>query len=139
MANRLTRGKALVGDAAGTRFPVTMSLTASAVDTHAFVASSPCQVVAVEEIHSVVGGASAAVRPRKITDTSAPGAAASGTVKELTTAAFDLTAAVNTRVAGTLVASEADRRFAAGDRLAFDVSGTLTGLVGALTVWFRTL
>jgi len=122
------------GQAGGGTFALTIPLLASSVDTDVWIAPSPMIVVAVRESHSVVGGASAAVRPRKITDTSAPGAAASGTVKEITTAALDLTASINTQRSGTLVATAADLTFAAGDRLALDFSGTLTGLVGQLTI-----
>lgn len=139
MPNRATKGKLLAGGFGGTEWSVTVPLAASAVDTWAYIASAPCQVIGVEEIHSVVGGAAAAVRPRKVTDTSAPGAAASGTVKELTTAALDLTATINTRVTGTLSATTSDLQFAAGDRLGLDFSGTLTGLVGVLVVRFRVL
>lgn len=136
MANRLTKGKALLGSASGTIFVVPSQLLAAAVDRHVFVASQPCQLIAVEEIHSVVGGASAAVRPRKITNTSAPGAAAGANVIELCQS-LDLTATANTRVSGTLVAGATT--FAAGDRLAEDFSGTLTGLLGTLVYTFRVL
>jgi hypothetical protein len=80
---------------AGTRV-VTSELLAASVDKWAFIADRPYKVMKIEEIHSVVGGAAAAVRPRKVTDTSAPGAAAGANVKELTQAAFDLTATINT-------------------------------------------
>jgi hypothetical protein len=127
--------KTLVDDIASDM--VTVPISATSVDTHVFVAPYACRVVSVREIHSVVGGAAAAVRPRKITDTSAPGAAASATVKEITTAAFDLTATINTPQIGTLVTSavpvaNSDFYLAAGDRLALDFSGTLTGLVGTI-------
>jgi hypothetical protein len=85
----------------------------------------------------VVGGAACAVRPRKITDTSAPGAVASGTVKEITTAAFDCTATINTVVTGTLSATASDYTFAANDKLSLDMSGTQTALVGTITVEFQ--
>jgi hypothetical protein len=112
----------------------TVGLLASAVDTDIWVAPQAAIVVGFRESHSVVGGASAAVRPRKITDTSAPGAVASGTVKELTTANIDLTATINTVVSPALSATVADLTFAVGNRLALDFSGTLTNLVGQLTV-----
>jgi hypothetical protein len=109
-------------------------LIATDVDRHLFVADGPYKVLGFREIHSVVGGAAAAVRPRKITDTSAPGAAAGATVKELTTANIDLTAVVNTVVTPALVATAADLLLAAGDKVSLDFSGTLTGLVGTLTL-----
>lgn len=107
---------------------------ASSVPVDIWIAPSPAIVISVQESHSVVGGAAAAVRPRKITDTSAPGAAASGTVKEITQAALDLTASINTVRSGTLSATASDYTFAAGDRLALNFTGTLTGLVGQITV-----
>ena len=86
---------------------------------------------AISEVHSVVGGASAAVRPRKVTGTSAPGASAGATVIEQA-AAIDLTsgATANTVVRPALTGTEAQRTFNPGDRLCLDYSGTLTGLVG---------
>lgn len=125
-----------MGSAAGTVFAVSSHLLAVSVDRWVFVAPQRCQLIAVEEVHSVVGGASAAVRPRKVTAVAAPGANAGATVIELT-AAFDLTSAVNTVVSGTLVS--AATTFEVGDRLAEDVSGTLTGLVGCLSYTFKVL
>jgi hypothetical protein len=84
---------------------------------------------AISEVHSTVGGASAAVRPRKVTGTSAPGAAAGATVIEQS-AAIDLTATVNTVVRPSLTGTEAQRTFLPGDRLCLDFSGTVSGLVG---------
>lgn len=132
----IPEAKNLVDDIAS--IIVTSELLAASVDKHIFVAPFACRVVSAREIHSVVGGASAAVRLRKVTDTSAPGAAASTTVKELA-AAFDLTATANTTQVATLVAAAAlqpnsDFYLAAGDKLCLDFSGTLTGLVGLLTV-----
>jgi hypothetical protein len=43
------------------------------VDAHMWIAPRAGKVVSIKEIHSVVGGAACTVRPRKITDTSAPG------------------------------------------------------------------
>lgn len=121
------------------RLVVNSELLATSVDTHVFVADRAYQVMAVNEIHSVVGSTSAAVRPRKITDTSAPGAAVSATVKELTTAAADLTATINTTQALTLSATAADLLLAAGDKIALDFSGTLTGLVGVISISLKAV
>lgn len=113
---------------------VTAPLLASSVDTDIWRAPQAAIVLSVTESHSVVGGASAAVRPRKITDTSAPGAAAGATVKEITAAAIDLTTTVNTVQTPALSATPADYTFATGNRLALDFSGTLTGLVGNISI-----
>lgn len=126
---------------------VNQTILASSVNQHIFTAPFDCRIVSIREIHSVVGGASAAVRPRKITDTSGPGAAASATIKELTTANFDLTATVNTTQVGTIVSTTTssggvtlnDFDLAAGDRLALNFAGTLTGLVGVITVHIKRI
>lgn len=119
---------------------VQSDLLAASVDQYIWVAPVKCRVISIKEVHSVAGGASAAVRPRKITaDVTAPGAAAGATVIELTTANIDLTVTANTMQTPTLSATEADLIFAAGDRLALDFSGTLTALVGRLTVNFAAM
>lgn len=104
------------------------------VDAHMWIAPRAGKVVSIKEIHSVVGGAACAVRPRKITDTSAPGAVASGTVKEITTASFDCTAVINTTQTGALSATASDYTFASGDKISLDMSGTQTGLVGIIVM-----
>lgn len=119
------------------RIAITVPLLAAAVDVDAFLADRAYKVLGFREAHSVVGGAVAAVRPRKITDTSAPGAVAGATVKELTTANIDLTAAINTVVTPTNTATGADLLLATGNRISLDFSGTLTGLVGVLVIFLE--
>lgn len=114
-------------------------LLATSVDEYFFIADKPYRVTGIQEVHSVVGGSGAAVRPRKITDASAPGAVASATVKELTTANIDLTATINTVQTPTLSATAADLLLAAGDKLALDFSGTLTGLVGFIEIALKAI
>jgi hypothetical protein len=133
-ADNLAAGSKVNGVVIVPQETITRTILAASVDEHIWIAPFACQVVSVKEIHSVVGGGSAAVRPRKITDTSAPGAAAGATVTEITTAGFDLTATVNTTQTGTLSATAADYTLAAGDKISLDFSGTLTGLVGIITI-----
>lgn len=119
------------------RIVVPVDLAAASVDQWAFVADRPYKALGFREAHSVVGGAAAAVRPRKVTDTSAPGAAASGTVVELTSANIDLTATINTVVTPTLVTAGGANLLATGDKIGLDFSGTLTGLVGKLFIYLE--
>jgi len=93
-------------------------------------------VVLIEEIHSVVGGSGAVVRPRKVTaaGTDAPGAAAGATVKELTAADIDLTTTIDTAQTPALSATGADLLLADGDKIGLNLGGTLTGLVGQLVI-----
>lgn len=117
---------------------ITSELLAASVDKWVYVADGAYQVVLVEEIHSVVGGASAAVRPRKIlaATVAAPGAAVAAGITELS-AAIDLTTTVNTTQTATLVAVAADLLLADGDKIGLDFSGTLTGLVGLLVIHLK--
>lgn len=123
----------------GNSFTVRRDLTASSVDEWVWIAPERCKLIGISEVHSVVGGALAAVRPRKVTAVTTPGAAAGATVLELTTANIDLTATVNTPQEPALSATPSDLRFAAGDLLAHDFSGTLTGLVGMVEYRFLRL
>lgn len=109
---------------------LTIDLTATTPSKHVFVADRAYTVESIKEIHSVVGGAGANCKVRRITDTSAPGAAASATVVEFITAGLDLTTTVNTTVTGTLASSTV----AVGDKVSILMGGTLTGLVGVVTV-----
>lgn len=121
----------------GNSFTVRRDLTANSVDEHVWFAPERCKLIGIKEIHSVVGGASAAVRPRRITaDVTAPGAAAGATVIELTGADIDLTATADTEQEPALSTTLSDLRFDAGDKLAHDFSGTLTGLVGMIEYRF---
>lgn len=113
-------------------FQVSIPVDATSVDTNVFIAPVACKLVRAQEAHSVVGGASAAVDVKKCTGTTAP---ASGT--SMLASAFDLTSgvAINTVTDKTL-AAPATVTLAAGDRVALDFSGTLTGLVGSVTLTF---
>lgn len=109
---------------------IVIDLNASSVSKHIFIADRNYTVETITEIHSVVGGASANAKVRRITDTSAPGAAASATVVEFITAGLDLTTTANTVVTGTLASTTLN----AGEKMSVFMSGTLTGLVGTVTV-----
>lgn len=100
-----------------------------------WVAPYACQVVAVKEVHSVVGGAAAAISPRKITvNGTAPNAAAGANVKELVSAAISLTSTVNTVQTGSLSSTVSDLQLAVGDRLAYNITGTIGTPTGYLQV-----
>lgn len=117
-------------------FFITSELKATEVSRDVWTCTRHCRLVNVREIHSVVGGSSAAIRPRKITDTSAPGASAGATVLEVA-ASIDLTATINTIINPALTATNSTLRFKPGDRLAQIGSGTLTGIVGVVTYEFE--
>ncbi len=90
-----------------------------------FIADRAYEVIEAVERHEVVGGTGAACMVEKVPSGTAPGA---GTA--VLAAAFDLEATANTNVTGALHATQANRQLAAGDALAIDEAGTLTGLVG---------
>ncbi len=88
------------------------------------------QIAGVAEAHTVAGGASAAVQV-----VVCPGsvAIASGTAQ--LTATLDLTVTAPAKSFGTLIATPT--QIFRGDSVGLSFSGTLTGLVGMLTVQLR--
>lgn len=109
-------------------------LAANAANFAFFITDAAYQVVSIKEIHSVVGGAVAAVTVEKLTGTTAPG---SGTA--IPTAAFDCTATINTLLTATLTSTVADTKLAAGDRLGIVGTGTRTGLLGVVVVELKRI
>jgi hypothetical protein len=71
--------------------------------------------------------------------TDAPGAG-NNLLTNNTNAGFDMKGTANTMQTGTLTATSADLRLAAGDRLSVDFAGTVTTLAGVVvTVVLRPL
>lgn len=121
---------------------VTVLINASSVDTNLWIcpASDDFEIVKVSEVHSA-GATGATLQLRKCTGTTAP---ASGTA--LLNSALALDSTNNTTVSKTVAGGDfaavegaAANRFTAGDRLALDFSGTLTGLVGTLVVSLKRI
>lgn len=106
-------------------------IDANTVDKNFFVAHRALRIVSVTEAHAVAGNDVGAVTlaVKKCTATQAPSA---GTAVHTGTA--DLKGAANTVQTLTLSATPADLTLAAGDRLAIDVTGTLTTLAGGIVV-----
>jgi hypothetical protein len=120
----------------GRGFTFHVRMDANSVDQHVWFAHRKCKLLGIKEIHSVAGGAAAAVRPRKITaDATAPGAAAGATVLELS-AAIDLTTTANTAQTPAVTTTGNRNTFLKNEKLALDFSGTLTGLVGMIEFHF---
>lgn len=108
--------------------PITAQLLAASVDSFIWTCVEGVWVVdTVVEAHTVVGGSGATVQV-----VVCPGsvAVASGTAQ--LSAALDLTVTAPAKQFGTLIATPT--QMLRGDSLAIDMSGTLTGLVGVLTV-----
>lgn len=133
--NRLTRGKALVGELAGDTIVATFGLNANAslADQAFFLADRGYQVVAVNEVHATAGtdGGAVNLQVTKDTGTAAPGAG-TDLLTNNANAGFNLKGTDNTVQAGTLTATAASLVLAAGDRLSVDFAGTLTSLAGVL-------
>ena len=118
---------------------VNVPITASSVSTWTFTADANYTLVSVRENHSVAGSTSAAVAIRKVlADAVAPGASAGTNVVELLSGpTIDLTATANTTQTPALVSTAGVTNIAAGNKIAFSFSGTLTGLVGCVTLEFK--
>lgn len=110
-----------------------VAVASTTADQDLFIATSAVQIVSVR-FSFVTGSTSGTLALRKITDTSAPGAAAGATVLELLTTALDLSTAVvaNTVTSGVLTSTISKRIFKPGDRLSADFGGTLTSLANCL-------
>lgn len=113
-------------EAAYTRLDRQVEVNATLGARLVYLAPAECQVVAISERHSVVGGAAATVTLEKLTGTQAPGA---GT--EIATP-LSLTSAINTTATGVL-ASTAICTLQAGEALAVKVGGTIGTPLGVLS------
>ena len=109
------------------KFPVSINFAAAGVASIFHTASFRCRVTKITEVHATVAGQAGNLTVERLQGTEAP---ASG--DDLTTAGFDLTATINTVVAGTLTATVAHRILEVGDRLALKVaSGSAASLANA--------
>jgi len=116
------------------RVVIVIPINASSVDGWAFVADRAYTIEMIEEIHAVAGsdGGAVTLDVRKVTDTSAPGAAASATVTELQAAAMNLKSTANTTVTPGLSVTAADLDLADGNKIGLNFIGTLTALAGGV-------
>lgn len=104
-----------------------------------YLANRAVQVVAVREIHSTAGtnGSAVTMQLTKETTTGAPGAG-TALLTNNSDAGFNLKGTANTVQTGTLTATLASKKLAAGDRLSIKFTGTLTTLAGVVvTVTLR--
>ena len=115
---------------AGARFTVSVPLLAAAVDQTIWTCpvGRTARVLGISEVHLALD-ATETCQVRKSEGTDAPSA---GPV--LSTATFDLSTTNNTVVNATLTATDADRVFAAGDRLALDFGSAMDTYAGQITV-----
>ena len=108
---------------------LTIPVDSGYVDSNVFIATGPCEVVAVSEVHTVAGSDAGAVTldVTKCDGTEAP---ASGVT--VLNATFDLKSTANTVVDATLTATKANRKLVDGERLGINVTGTLTAVAGGV-------
>lgn len=114
---------------------INLPLVAGSADGDLWIATDKYTVASVK--HSVsVGASGATLILRKCSTTTAP---ASGTTLFTSTNSLDLNVTANTVTTATLSTVAGVNAFAAGDRLAADFSGTLTGLIGICTITLRRI
>lgn len=108
-------------------------LNSLCVDQPFFVADGAYLVTGISYAHSTAGSDASAVSLQitKDTGTTAPGAG-TDLLTNNTNAGFDCKGTANTVQTGALVASEATRTLASGDRLSLDFAGTVTALAGVV-------
>ena len=104
-----------------------LTATIANVDSTFFVADRPYKVVGVSEIHNTIEDSASSWDLKKDTSTNAPGAGSS-----LLASTFDLTATTRVVQNGTLTSTASRLHLAAGDRLAWDATGTIDTVVGVI-------
>lgn len=105
------------------------TLLASTVSQSIFIADDNWQVVGVQVVPNVIGGAGATVTVEVCTGLTAPG---SGVAQLSAALVIGSTATAHKVLAGALIAAPTTMQ--KGDRLGIVMAGTLTGLVGMLTI-----
>lgn len=108
---------------------IVVPVAAATVDSNVFIATGPCEVVGVSEVHTVAGTDAGAVTldVTKCDGTEAPASGVS-----VLNATFDLKGTANTVVDAALTATKANLKLVDGERLAINVTGTLTSLAGGV-------
>lgn len=110
--------------------PVSFTYNVPAADLSFFVADRPYRVVGVRGAVDVAGtGGACTAQIRKVPSGTA---LASGTV--LHSGTFNLVGTASTSQTLTVSTTAADLVIAAGDRIAFDLTGTATSATGVITV-----
>lgn len=110
--------------------PLTLKYTATIVDCTMFTADRPYVVKAIRGRVDVAGtGGACTATIRKVASGTA---ITSGTA--LHTGTYNLVGTVNTQQALTLSTTASDLLLAAGDSICFDMTGTATSAVGAISV-----
>lgn len=112
---------------------IEVDLAVGSIDKFVHTVMAGVWVVAgAVEAHTVVGGAAAAV-----TVVVCPGSGAIAAGVPQLSAVLDLTVAAPAKAFGALIATPTEMY--RGDSLAVDLSGTLTGLVGCLTIMLKRI
>lgn len=116
--------KIALGEFTSVSLPDTQSQTSTNYGLF-FVATRPCFIKAISEVHTTAGtnGSPVTLQIERLQGTTAPGA---GT--NMLSTAFDLKGTANTVQRGVLIPTPTGLN--QGDRLALKVSGTLTSLKG---------
>jgi hypothetical protein len=113
----------------------TVPLLAASVDNFAFTFSRPAKIVDAR-INLEVAGSDGGAVTLDLKKCASGTAAASGT--SVLASTLNLKSTARTPVAATLTATDSTRLFQAGDSISLDFTGTLTALVGVLTLTFQT-
>lgn len=115
------------------QYVISIPILAASVDNTIFTANEDYKVTGVIYTPTIAGtGGAATLDVKKCTGTQAP---ASGTT--VVTATANLVGTINTVQALTLATSASTLTLASGERLAIDLTGTLTSVVGSLTVFLK--
>jgi hypothetical protein len=135
-ADKLTVGGTIIPQI----IPIKYTFDQNSVNRSITILDGHYQIVEIDEVHSVVGGTGAKLYILKCNGTEVPNLGSTGGY-ECTAAAIDLTsgAAVNTVQTPALNTTNAYNYKFLGthDRIVVAVAGTLTGVIGEVTVWIK--
>jgi len=107
--------------------------TAASIDSNIFIADKPCILKEVKYVNTI-SAASATLDLKKCTGTTVP---ASGTT--MLSAAIALDTTINTVTTRTLTSTAANLVLQPGDRIAADLTGTITGISTAVQFVIETI
>jgi hypothetical protein len=110
--------------------PLVLQLAATSVSTSIFICDDTYQIASCTAVAETLGGAASTVTVERLTGVQVPGAG----VSQLT-APLALNSVAHQVQTGALKTNP--DTFAKGDRVGIALAGTLTGLVGAVTVTLK--
>jgi hypothetical protein len=135
-ADRITENGVIVPQI----IPIKYTFDQASVNRSIAIMDGAYQVVEIDEVHSVAGGVGGRLEVLKVSGTQTPTLNTGGGVM-CSTQKIDISnsSPVNTVQTSTPNTTATNYQFANHDRIAVCVGGTITGVVGEVTVWLKRI